>query len=120
MSNDVLVYMCLHSPFALTIILLTWQTPRSSLKIFIFISYAFMHLITVFAYLAKAGDDFAIVTYWLMYLICPALIIYFKIIKAEKDKRNYWKYVPLALFALPFFGVVGIVFSFVLSPPHFH
>lgn len=116
MIEDTQAYLALHAPF---IIMMLWiaATEHSSrwLKTtaIVFIS---VHLITIAAYFANLGDDFAIAAYWSMYLAIPGAVLYFKLISKPPELRRPLLYVPLALLVVPVLGFAGIVTALMIAP----
>lgn len=116
MSDDVLAYVALHSPFALLLGWLIASSRGHKANRYVAAGFALVHATTACAYFMKLGDDFAIAVYWLMYPIGSALVLYYKLACAEKSARRPWVWIPISLALVPVLGFCGIVAALLLVP----
>jgi hypothetical protein len=118
MIEDTIVYLILHAPFLLTLIWLSKTELKCMFTKVLIMTLSVIHLITITAYILKLGDDFAILSYWSMYLILPASVIY---LKADEPKENIkLRFSLFALLGLPILGFIGILVAITLYSPSPH
>ena len=118
MAEDTKIYLALHAPFLITLLWLAKTEWESSFTKKITIGIALVHAITITAYIFDLGDDFAIMTYWSMYIIMPVAIINLKTDRKEKNQDTM--YFLFAIIGQPILGFLGIILALVIEPfnPH--
>lgn len=119
MIEDIGAYMGLHAPFIATLVWLIRTEWAVRWTRIVSLGVALAHSITIAAYLLDLGDDFANTSYWSMYLVLPATVLYLKLIRQPRGSRRPWLYIPLALVGLPALGLAGIIAALIISPIDF-
>ncbi|PCJ55336.1 MAG: hypothetical protein COA79_21070 [Planctomycetota bacterium] len=115
MLEDTLVFLLIHSPFIITMIISLKTGSNKNYKIPIFVIFISFYVITVLAYLAKGGDDFSFFHYFSFYFLIPLSVCFTTHKKDTNLFDSIAKLIGMA-FVLGISGFITLFTALIFSP----
>ncbi|VUD69423.1 hypothetical protein TDB9533_04792 [Thalassocella blandensis] len=113
--EDVQAFLLLHSQFILTLSFFIKKGWNKPLTKFIWPFILILYLVTILAWAARAGDDFAFIHYFGMYLVAPLVCSY---CMSSSDNFDVVRMIQAILILGPLYVIVGgitLYWSFMIT-----